>query len=114
MDLCVSGLDCQNNKMLEKTNLRKLTEAIQEWLPIGLIIKQTNIFETDFPVIKMVIDTSVLEAYHHIERIIYPEVTDEIPSISVDITIDDSSTKNQNHFGKNCWEYVLHELSIHH
>ena len=74
-----------------------------------------NVLETDFPVIKLEFDISEIENVYFVETekwIDEEKSKEEIDKICVDITIDDASKLNKNHFGKNCWDFVIAQLEM--
>lgn len=56
MDLCLTGIDCSNDKHIEKDNLRLISSLLESEISPLVLTYKLNVFETDFPVIKLEFD----------------------------------------------------------
>lgn len=101
MDLCITGLEFDGSKENEWLNLAKLGEQIFKHIDKEIIIKKTEILDTEFPLIKIEFSIEEINKKYELN-----EVDHSVKSINVDITID----LNGNHYGIKVWDFVKQKL----
>lgn len=104
MDLCITNVECFDDKAIEKSTLTSFKTVIEKLVPSQALSKVDCITETDFPVLKLSFLTAELESEFGLPP------ASGIPEVHVDVTINDRSSEG--HYGLGCRDYVKSKIEL--